>query len=115
MPQTTETIACPRCNTVIAADYLICPQCSFEIRRQPGGRRQNVNIGRWAVAALVWGILGVVVQVIPFILPGLALHYGNRVRRIVGNGSGMATAGWVLGWIGLAFNVLFVIRIMMPN
>lgn len=59
-----------------------------------------------AIAALVLGILGLVVC--PFILSIIAIVLGKQAERRI-NGSGgaldgeqMAKAGWILGWVGIA-------------
>jgi hypothetical protein len=62
-----------------------------------------------AVAALVCGILGIFV---------LALIFGYVGRRQIDEsygrygGRGMATAGIVLGWIGLVLFVLWIVLII---
>ena len=62
-----------------------------------------------AVASLVLGILGI--TVIPFICSILAIILGRAsigdARRRGERSSGMATAGVILGWIGVAIPVLF--------
>jgi Domain of unknown function (DUF4190) len=65
-----------------------------------------------ATAALVLGILGLVLC--PFICSILALVFGYQARREIDasggrmTGRGNATAGVVLGWIGVAFLVLLI-------
>ena len=65
-----------------------------------------------ATAALVLGILGLVLC--PFICSILALIFGYQGRREIDasggrmSGRGNATAGIVLGWIGVAFLVLLI-------
>ena len=69
-----------------------------------------------ATAALVLGILGLVVC--PLICSVLALVFGYQGRREIDaaggrmSGRGNATAGIVLGWIGVAFCVLFILLVI---
>jgi hypothetical protein len=78
----------------------------------PGGRKASGS----ATASLVLGIVGLVVC--PLICSVLAIVYGKRARRdIEGSGGrltggGNATAGIVLGWIGIGFSVLFLLLVI---
>jgi hypothetical protein len=64
-----------------------------------------------AIAALVLGILGIV-QVLPVVGSALALLFGYMARSDIRDrpqalsGEGLATAGIVLGWIGVGLWVL---------
>ena len=66
-----------------------------------------------SITALVLGICGLVV----FPPIGiLAVIFGNRARREIASraeeGSGLATAGVILGWIGIALTALFVLAVV---
>ena len=69
-----------------------------------------------ATAALILGICALLVC--PIICAPLALIYGNKARNEIDGsggrlgGRGMATAGIILGWIGIAWAVLWVIYII---
>jgi Domain of unknown function (DUF4190) len=69
-----------------------------------------------ATAALILGICALVIC--PLICGPLAIVYGNRAKREIdtsnGNltGGGLATAGIVLGWIGVAFAVLGILFVI---
>ena len=69
-----------------------------------------------ATAALILGICALLVC--PIICAPLALVYGNKARNEIDasggrlGGRGMATAGIVLGWIGVAYAVLVIIYII---
>jgi hypothetical protein len=69
-----------------------------------------------ATAALILGICALLVC--PIICAPLALVYGNKARNEIDGsggrlgGRGMATAGIVLGWIGVAWAVLWIIYII---
>jgi predicted acyltransferase len=74
----------------------------------------TVNAGQTngkAVASLVCGIGGLVV--VPIVLPIAALVLGYQARRELRErpaqgGAGLATAGVVLGWIGVVWGVFLV-------
>ena len=81
--------------------------------QQPGGG--GVNNPR-ATAALVFGVLGLIVC--PLVLSVIALVLGYQARReIEASGGrqtnrGAATAGIICGWVGLAFGVLLIVLIL---
>jgi hypothetical protein len=88
-------------------------------QQEPDGRWVQVGASQSsgkATAALVLGILGLVLC--PFICSILALVFGYQGRREIDasggrmSGRGNATAGIVLGWIGVAFLVLLVVLIV---
>ena len=60
-----------------------------------------------AVASLIFGILGLVFC--PIVCSVLALVFGYKSRNLREPAEGMATAGIILGWVGLAFGILGVI------
>ncbi|XBH20860.1 DUF4190 domain-containing protein [Jonesiaceae bacterium BS-20] len=81
-----------------------------------GGYRQGpAGTNSMATAALVCGILGVTIFM--FIGPILALVLGisakNQIRRTGEEGGGLATAGIVLGALGIAFSVLVIIFVLL--
>ena len=85
-----------------------------EWRRAPDGSwvQTGQHSSGKATAALVLGILGLFVC--PLICSVLALVFGYQGRREIDNsggritGRGSATAGIVLGWIGVALAVAFI-------
>ena len=74
---------------------------------------------RKALISMILGIVGLFC--IPIILPVLAIVLGvqarNEIDRSPGTykNRGMATAGLVLGIIGLAFGVLYIVRVIANN
>ncbi len=66
-----------------------------------------------ATASMVLGILGLLGLYL--IGPVLALVFGHMAKRDIEasggtlGGAGMATAGIVMGWIGVGFTILFVV------
>ncbi len=81
-----------------------------------------VNDGKgFSIAALVLGILGIVGSFIPvvcyftLVCAILGIIFGVKGRKMAaeaGSGSGLATAGLVLGIIGTAFAVVGVICVI---
>lgn len=72
-----------------------------------------------AVASLIFGILGLVFC--PIICSVLALVFGYKSRKLGEPAGGMATAGIILGWVGLAlwtlwwivWSIVFALRLFL--
>jgi Domain of unknown function (DUF4190) len=70
----------------------------------------------FAIASLVLGIAGFFV--LPLILSILAVVFGNKAREEIRanpgvGGDGLATAGLVLGWIGIAMAALGLLVLLL--
>ena len=69
-----------------------------------------------ATTSLILGILGLVVCSI--ICSPLAIMYGNRARREIDasggrlGGGGQATAGIIMGWIGIGLLILGIVVVV---
>jgi hypothetical protein len=96
------------------------PQQQAGWQQQPDGGWEQVGEPQTSgksTAALVLGILGLVLFC-PFIFSILALVLGYQARREIDasggrlGGRGNATVGIVLGWIGTALLVVFVILVV---
>ena len=65
----------------------------------------------FAIASLTMGVLGL--SVLPLIGAVLALVFGYRARREIANsgesGEGLATAGVILGWVGVGLLALIAV------
>jgi hypothetical protein len=78
------------------------PPAGYGARTAPG-----------AVGSLVLGILGLVLCGIFTAIPAVIM--GNKARRLIDSsrgqyeGRGMATAGLVMGWIGIALSIVGII------
>jgi hypothetical protein len=94
-----------------------CPECGSVIRQfaVQGGQTQGK-----AIAALVLGICAIVMSCMTYGVAGLpcgilAVIFAKQARLAVQNGTapvsslGMATAGRVCGWIGLALSGVFLL------
>jgi hypothetical protein len=70
-----------------------------------------------ATASLVLGILGLILPV-PVVLNVLAIVFGNGAKREIDGsggglgGRGLATAGAVLGWVGLVAWAVILVAIL---
>jgi magnesium-transporting ATPase (P-type) len=69
-----------------------------------------------AIASLVLGIGGFLI--FPVVLSILAIVFGRSAKREIAErpglgGAGLATAGIVLGWIGVALTVIAVLFVML--
>ncbi|MFN2613221.1 MAG: DUF4190 domain-containing protein [Actinomycetota bacterium] len=103
---------CANCGQQISDQAVFCPNCgqgtaSSPLRSSGGGRTEGL-----AIASLVLGIVGLVVC--PIVGGILAVIFGNQAKSRIAldptlEGGGMAKAGTVLGWIGIALSVLFVV------
>lgn len=91
---------CANCGTELSDEAPTCPKCGHP-RFATSMRRTEGS----AIAALVMGILGIVGC--PLILSIPAIIVGNQARNKIRHdptleGEGMARAGVILGWIGIA-------------
>lgn len=76
-----------------------------------GEETGHVEMNGFAVASLITGVLGL--TALPLIGAVLALSFGYRARREIANsgerGEGLATAGVVLGWVGVGLAALILL------
>ena len=96
------------------------PQAQGGWQQQPDGGWTQAGVAQTSgksTAALVLGILGLVLFC-PIICSILALIFGYQARREIDasggrlSGRGNATVGIVLGWIGVALMVAFIVLII---
>jgi hypothetical protein len=110
---------CPSCAEMVQVDALICRFCRYDFRQQVVGGLGGPPLGSptqvgqrktngFAIAALVLGIIWIY-----GIGSILALIFGYKAKgeidRSAGmqTGRGMAIAGIVLGWVGVAGTIFF--------
>jgi predicted acyltransferase len=105
---------CSNCGAELSEGAAFCPSCGSPV---PGTVRVSATVGTGqtngrAIASLVCGIGGLVL--LPVVLSVLALVFGYQARRELRErpgegGGGLATAGVVLGWIGVVWGGLIVL------
>ena len=76
-----------------------------------GAETGRVEMNGFAIASLTMGVLGL--SALPLIGAVLALVFGYRARREIANsgesGEGLATAGVILGWVGVGLLALIAV------
>lgn len=114
--------ACPLCAEAMPDDALVCPWCDAQATpdgwRVAGyagpGTRLRTGTNGMAIASFVCSLF-FFVWFIPSILAVVFGHVARRQLRDAGGhqrGAGLATAGLVIGWLGvaaLAAIIVFVI------
>ncbi len=101
---------CPHCGKETSADAVVCTGCGRALQALSGYQARTTN-GK-AIASMILGLLWLwgVGSII-----ALVLGYASRRQIAESNGSqegsGLAVAGIVLGWVGVAGTLLFIVRL----
>ena len=84
-------------------------------------QKKNVANIKWtpgkATASLVLGILGMIIPFLSIVLSILAIVFGTGAKREIDassgslGGRGLATAGVILGWVGVVIWAFFLIAV----
>jgi len=102
--------SCPACAEQIQAEALVCRFCGYDYKTQSAGSSATTSTSGLAIASMVLGILW-----LWWIGSILAVVFGHISLKQIGEsngtqgGRGMAIAGLVLGYIGVATGTIFVI------
>ena len=105
------TTYCTSCGAALSDGAAYCASCGAPVAAGVG-MSASVSTGQTngkAVASLACGIGGFVV--LPLALSVVALVLGYQARRELAErpgegGAGLATAGIILGWVGIALGAL---------
>jgi hypothetical protein len=116
---------CPACGEPIRREAVICRFCHYDLRTNTmpapspyGYPSTPPRTNPLAVASLVLGIVNMLVGSI------LALVFGYRAMREIDEshgtqtGRGLAVAGVVLGWVGLAMGLVWLavfLTVLIPH
>jgi hypothetical protein len=105
---------CANCGAPLAEGARFCPSCGAGIGAPPAAAARGTNGN--AIASLVLGIAGLIF--IPLIPSVIAIVLGNKAKEEIARepgvgGDGYATAGVVLGWIGVGLCVLGLLALML--
>jgi hypothetical protein len=111
--------ACPLCAEAMPDDALVCPWCDaqatpdgWRVATYAGpGVRLRAGTNGLAIASFVCGLL-FFLWFVPSILAVVFGHLARRQLRDAGGhqrGAGLATAGLVLGWLGMAAVAVIVV------
>lgn len=106
---------CPACAESIKPEAVVCRFCGFDFRTlsmpgtaavQPPSQKMNGFAIASLVLGIVWlyGVGSILALVFGYMAKGQIDGSGGRET-----GRGMATAGIVLGWIGVGILILIVI------
>ena len=115
---------CPQCGANVPVGSLFCANCGMAFGQQsytaatqsspylaPTPYKPYDDGQGQGTAAMVCGICAFVVPFVGFILAIIAVALGTAAKRS-GSTSGQATAGLVLGIIGLAEQAIVIIYIL---
>ncbi len=104
---------CSYCGQQISDIAQSCPNCGHPAARVPGtAATTSQRTEGLAVASLVLGLAGFVVC--PFVCSIIAVVLGYQARRRLDEdptleGEGMAKAGIILGWVGMALGLVVIV------
>ena len=102
---------CTYCGNQLSEGVAACPKCGHPTAA-PVHRPSALVTESNAITALVCGIAGFFVC--PVVLHIVAIITGNNAKRNIAanpglQGEGMARAGVILGWVGLAIFALVIV------
>jgi len=106
---------CPKCGSQNSDSTVFCAYCGARIddigrKEQAVSQQPQKHPGESsATSSLVCGIIGLFILWIVFSI--IAIVQGNKAKKL-GFTGGTATAGTILGWIGIVLGIISVIYTM---
>lgn len=113
---------CKNCGHSLDEGASFCPSCGKATQEAPTPPPQSVYYGNpydaarqsLAGGAQTWGIVSLVITLVccpllGFIFSFVALSKANRYKSTYGVLEGGAMTGYVLGWISLGLNLLWIL------
>jgi hypothetical protein len=110
----TERIgACPECGRAWSDPSYYCPACGRRRSGEPASRVGRLEA--YAVAAIACAVAGLFA--LPLVGPILGIVFGKQAQRNIAadpslQGSGLAQAGIIVGWVGLIVSILIAALIV---
>lgn len=118
-PAVPATKQCPSCAEQVNDAALVCRYCGYDFvtrSRPQSPPPQETKTNGFSIASLVLGIIWIywLGSILAVIFGHVAL---SQIKKANGRqtGRGMAIAGLVLGYIGVATLILFVIFIILAS
>jgi hypothetical protein len=101
------TRPCPFCAEPVKNTAVVCRHCGRDLAGGPPSRTNG-----FAIASMVLGIVWIywIGSILALVFGYVALHQIRQSRGTQG-GRGMAIAGVVLGWIGIALLMLGIVAV----
>ena len=102
---------CLQCSTVAETDKTFCPECGKSYFAPPSTAAvQPTGANGFAIASMVLGIVWIywIGSILAVVFGHISLGQINSPGNTQ-TGRGMAIAGLVLGYIGVAFLCLFIV------
>lgn len=103
---------CPECEKEVSENAMACPHCGYPLQEEVGPQTAQPTISGMAIASLVCSIAGCFFNSLAGLILGIVL--GDTAKRKIREsqmkigGNGIATAGMIIGWIGITIYILIM-------